>query len=351
MNLHRFDPPAGRPRQRARSGAGGRIIFRIRAGLALAASLCLGFDGPGTIGRAGHESGPPSQTERQTPPKLQFTVEVDTVTLDVFVVDQAGRFVPGLTPDDFEVLEDGVAQDIVFFTAEFTPVTTLLLLDSSSSIRSSLSAIQTAAYLFVQNLSEGDRARIGLFGSDVRFGPSFSSLLEEHLAVLRTMRARGKTALYDAILEALALLEEVEGRKTLLVFTDGDDAGPAQQGSRATMAEALEAAKRSEVTFYTVGFTGWGPDGSDSVNRPFLTSLATETGGRAFFPEDVESVKQSFAQVREDLHRQYRMAYAPTGGNGPDDAWRQIEVRVKGRDDLVVRSRQGYYSRSKTTSQ
>jgi VWFA-related protein len=282
--------------------------------------------------------------------RVQFAVRVESVTLDVVVVDERGRFVPGLVESDFEILDGGEPQEIQFFTAEFTPVTTMLLLDSSASIRSNLGAIQTAGYLFAQNLSEGDTARIGLFSSGVRFGPRFTDEMAEHYALLRSMRPAGKTALYDAIIAALEELGVVEGRKSLLVFTDGDDSGPAQQGSEATMSDAIEAAKQSEVTIYTVGFTGWGPDGSDSVNRPFLTTLAEATGGRAYFPEDVEAVKTAFLDVQEDLHRHYRMAYIPPEkpepepGTEPDETWRPLQVRIKNRDDLLVRTRQGYYA-------
>ena len=296
-----------------------------------------------------------AQTQTQQPVRtrdgrVQFAVRVESVTLDVVVVDARGRFVPGFTESDFVVLDGGEPQDIQFFTAEFTPVTTMLLLDSSSSIRSNLSAIQTAGYLFARNLSDGDTARIGLFGSSVRFGPAFTDDLAEHYALLQSMRAAGKTALYDAVIASLEEVGVVDGRKSLLVFTDGDDSGPAQQGSESTMADAVEAAKLSEVTIYTVGFTGWGPDGSDSVNRPFLTTLAEATGGRAYFPEDIEAVKDAFIDVQADLHRHYRMAYIPAAkpepepGVEPDATWRPLEVRIKNRDDLIVRTRQGYYS-------
>ena len=277
--------------------------------------------------------------------RLQFAVSVETVTLDVVVVDKKGRFVPGLTRESFEVLEDGLAQELSFFTAQFTPVTTLLLLDSSSSIRSNLSAIQTAAYLFAQNLSEGDKARIGLFGDEVRFGPEYTDDIAAHLAMLKTMKAEGRTRLYDSILGALDQLESVEGRKSLLVFTDGDDAGPANQGSRASIEEVIEGAKQSEVTLYTVGFSGWGPEGSESVNRPFLTTLAESTGGRPFFPKKVEEVKKAFAEVQQDLHRHYRMAYAPMNLSTGAVGWRNIVVRVK-KPGYFVRTRQGYYTRA-----
>ncbi|HSF15663.1 MAG TPA: VWA domain-containing protein [Vicinamibacteria bacterium] len=293
-------------------------------------------------------AGAASGVEQGPADRIQFAVSVETVTLDVVVIDKRGRFVPNLKAESFEVFEDGERQELSFFTSQFTPVRTMLLLDSSSSIRSNLSAIQTAGYLFVRNLSEGDTARIGLFNSDVRFGASFTDDVNEHFTVLRSMKPAGKTALYDALLSAFGELDRLEGRRSLLLFTDGDDAGPAEQGSTAPMEEALEKAKLSEVTIYTVGFTGWGPDGSYSVNRPFLTSLAESTGGRAFFPEDVEQVKAAFAEVQEDLHRHYRLAYMPTRGLGKDDAaWRQLRVNVKDRQELRVRTRQGYYPRRK----
>ncbi len=296
------------------------------------------------VGFAQDPPQPPAQTMPQPSGRLQFSAAVETVTLDVVVVDRKGRFVPGLERSEFVILDGGVPQKITLFSDEFTPVTTMLLLDSSSSVRSSLSAIQTAAYLFAQNLSEGDTARIGLFANDVRYGTNFTRSLEEHYAFLMSMRPAGRTALYDAIVGGLSEVSIIDGRKSLLLFTDGDDAGPADQGSQSSQDEALEAAKLSEVTIYTVGFTGWGPSGSDSVNRPFLTSLAEATGGRAFFPEDVDQVKQAFADVQDDLHRHYRMAYAPVRSTDPTESWRPLEVQIQDRPELVVRTRQGYYA-------
>ncbi len=293
-----------------------------------------------------------AQTPRRPPEppqdegRLQFAVSVETVTLDVVVVDKKGRFIPGLSRESFEILEDGVAQELSFFTAQFTPVTTVLLLDSSSSIRSSLTAIQTAAYLFAQNLSEGDRVRIGLFSDEVRFGADYTDSISDHLALLKSMKPEGPTALYDAILAALGELETVEGRKSLLVFTDGDDAGPRYKGSRATIEEVIEGARQSEVTIYTVGFLGKKADGTGSVNRPFLTALAEATGGRPFFPEKLEDVTKAFAEVQLNLHRHYRMAYAPASVAAGVYGWRNIEVKVKAKPGLFVRTRQGYYARA-----
>lgn len=315
--------------------------------LALAGgALCMG-------GSSVAQTPPPSPQE--PPPeerRLQFSVSVETVTLDVVVVDKKGRFVPRLVKEDFAILEDGLPQEITFFTAQFTPVTTLLLLDSSSSIRSCLPAIQTAGYVFAQNLAEGDRAKVALFNNEVRFGSAFTDDVASHLSMLKTMKPEGPTALYDAVIAGLRELAGIDGRKSLLVFTDGDDAGRENRGSQSSIADVIEEARKSEVTIYTVGFTGWGPEGSYSVNRPFLTSLATATGGRAFFPkiksqDDTKKafadVQKAFAEVQQDLHRHYRMAYVPNLAAGTG-GWRNIEVRVKTRPGLLVRTRQGYYT-------
>lgn len=286
---------------------------------------------------------------QQTPPpgvesdRFQFSVAVENVTLDVVVADRRGRFVPGLAMEEFEVLEQGIPQELNYFTSSATPVSTLLLLDSSSSVRSSIGAIQTGAYLFVKNLGPGDKARIGLFHSQVHFGPPFSGDLAAHLGTIRSMRPQGKTALYDAVLSSLDELSLVEGRKALLVFTDGDDSGPDGQGSAAALEDAIEGGKLSDAAIYSVGFSGWRPTEGSGVNRGFLTRLAAESGGRAFFPEDLDDIRKSFEQIQEELHHQYRMAYRPQDPS-PELVWRTIQVRLPNRKDLTVRARLGYYS-------
>ena len=99
----------------------------------------------------------------------------------------------------------------------------------------------------------------------------------------------------------------IEGRKALLVFTDGSDSRPAAGGSKASLKAAIEAGKHSEVTIYTVGFVAE----SREVNRDFLERLARATGGRAFFPVNVDHLERSFSAIQEELHTQYRIGYTP----------------------------------------
>lgn len=287
----------------------------------------------------------PATIERETMlgERFSFMVRVPSVTLDVVVADDRGRFVTGLAADDFEVLEDGVPQEIRYFTADLTPVTSLLLLDSSASVRSSLSAIQTAAYLFLRNMATADQGRVATFSEGVRFGPPYASDIWDQIPMIRAMRPFGRTALYDAILTSLQELSRVEERKALILVSDGEDSGPDAKGSVSTREHALEGARLSEGAIYTVGYTGWSPEGGGRLNRDFLDAVAEQSGGRSYYPDEIEDLSRHFRQIQYELHRQYQIAYLPSKDR-KEGGWRSIDVKIKGRDDLVARTRKGYYA-------
>ena len=267
-----------------------------------------------------------------------YPVDVQAVALDVLVTDQEGRFVSGLKPGDFRVLEQGVPQELSVFRAGRTPVTIVVLLDSSASVRSDMLSIQKAANRFIRKLASGDRARIGFFHDRVVFGPRFTDDMTEHSAMINQMRPQRSTHLYDALIESFEKLERVPDRKALLVFSDGED-----QGSRTSMQSALEAARESDVSVYAVGILGWSADGGRHTNQGLLEQIARLTGGRAFFPEDEKEMQRAFDRIRAEIHHQYRMGYVPPrGGEGPGQ-WREIQVELTRRKDLVVRCRRGYY--------
>ncbi len=286
---------------------------------------------------------PPHEREAGIGDRFSFIVRVPSVTLDVVVEDRRGRFVTGLDAEDFEVLEDGVPQEISWFTAELTPVTSLLLLDTSASVRSSLSAIQTAAYIFLRNMATGDRGRVATFAEGVRFGPSYDAGLRDQVSIIRAMRPFGRTALYDAILTGLQELSRVETRKAMILVSDGEDSGRAAEGSVSTMEQALEGSRLSEGAIYTVGYTGWSPDGGGRLNREFLDAVAEQSGGRSFYPEEIEDLSRHFRQIQHELHRQYQIAYLPARDR-EEGGWRSIEVRIRGREEVVARTRKGYYA-------
>ena len=305
--------------------------------------LLLAFPAAASARPQPPEEQPPLQATREAAlgERFSFMVRVPSVTLDVVVEDERGRFVTGLTETDFEVLEDGIEQEIRYFTAELTPVTSLLLLDSSASVRSNLSAIQTAAYLFLRNMASGDQGRVATFSEGVRFGPPYGHEIWNQVSMIRAMRPFGKTALYDAILTGLQELSRVEERKALILVSDGEDSG--QGGSVSTREQALEGARLSEGAIYTVGYTGWSPDGGGKLNRGFLDAVAEQSGGKSYYPEKIENLSRHFRQIQYELHRQYQIAYLPSKDR-KEGGWRSIEVRIRDRDDVTARTRKGYYA-------
>ncbi len=301
--------------------------------LALIMALSVGF-----LSAQQGQSGQTRQTGQKDDP-FQFKVGVEAVNLSVVVTDKKGRFIPNLEADDFEIVENNVPQDLEFFTAEVTPVTVLLLLDASTSIRPSVEGIKEAAINFVSKLWDGDKAIIADFNEHIRFSSHFTDDIDRLIGSIQSLYPSGWTALYDSVLISLDKVSDAEGRKALLVFTDGDDSRSSGYGSEATKKDVIEGSKYFEVTIYSVGFKGRG----SGVNKGFLKRLSQDTGGAAFFPGDIGELNESFNQIQDELHSQYRMAYVPKNENR-DGIWRQIDVRVKGRDDLVVRTRQGYYA-------
>jgi VWFA-related protein len=308
--------------------------------LSVISFVFLGF----LVGAVAFVSGSPAQQKQeksQEEGRLQFRSTVEAVNLSVVVTDKKGRFVPGLDAKDFVVLENRVPQELAFFTAEVTPVTLLLLLDASTSMRESVDGVKEAASNFVSKLWDGDQAIIADFNERVRFSSHFSDDIDRLVSTIQSLYPSGWTALYDSVLLSLEKVSEAEGRKALLVFTDGDDSRSVGFGSEASSKDVVEGARASEVTIYSVGFEGRGMGGG--VNKGFLKKLSEETGGTAFFPKGIGDLNQSFEQIQDELHSQYRLAYVSSTQERSGE-WRAIEVRVKDRDDLVVRTRQGYYA-------
>ena len=276
--------------------------------------------------------------DAQDPFRIQ--VQVEAVNLGVAVSDERGRFVSGLTADDFVVREDGVPQQISFFAAEAAPLTILVLLDASLSMRVSLDYVKEAAATFVDRLWEGDVAMIGEFNDRVRFGGEFTDDRFRLVANIMALDPLGPTALYDASILALERLHFADGdRKALLIFTDGDDSRSMGFGSEMSAGDAIEAARLTDAVVYAIGFEGNGA----RVNKRFLRRLTEETGGQALFPERTGDLISSFARIEADMHAQYRLAYIPRKAEREGE-WREIEVSVRGRRDLLARTRNGYYA-------
>ena len=278
--------------------------------------------------------------QQEASSRPRFTSDVSAVYLDVVVTGPSHLFLPKLTAEDFEIFEDGVRQEVHYFSAdEVAPVTLILLLDASTSIAGSERAIRKAASNLVREMNPRDKAAVVIFSDTIMKSTHFTAFSDPLLEAIGSLYPRGATALYDAIQHSLQKLSDVPGRKALLVFTDGSDSSPMDGGSKSSSQDIIDAARRSEVTIYTVGFVAKGR----GVNRNFLTTLAQESGGRAFFPVNADHLHRSFSAIEQELHTSYRLAYIPTNGL-LDSSWRNIQVLLPEQPDLIVRTRQGYYA-------
>ncbi len=281
----------------------------------------------------------PAVEDEQT----RITLDVTRVNILFTVTDKKGRFITDLTKNDFEVIENKKQQNIMEFTAESDlPLRMAILVDTSNSIRDRFRFIQEAAVEFVNSVvrPRQDRALIMSFDTRAELVSDLSDDPEKLAAKIRDLRPGGGTSLYDAIYFACHDKLGVERprhkfRRAMVILSDGED-----NQSTATRDQALEMAQKSDVVIYTIStnITRLETDG-DKV----LKYLSSETGGQAFFPFKVEDLSQNFENIANELRHQYNIFYRPEPMK-TDGSYQTVNVRVKGRKDMVVRARKGYYA-------
>lgn len=285
----------------------------------------------------------PAQTPSSQRPAFRSTIDI--VSLNVTVIDGANRYLTDLEQDDFSVFEDGVKQDIVFFTRRPQPIAMSLLLDSSASMDTKLETLQVAASNFVRRLREHDLAQVIDFDSRVTIRQTFTSSQDELEAAIRQAVAGGSTSLHNAIYISLKELAKIRAqdeddvrRQALIVFSDGEDTS-----SLVSFEEVLDLAKRSETSIYTIALRG-----VDTNTRGFreaefvMRQLAQETGGQAFYPSKIEDLSGVYAQIADELASQYTIGYT-SKNTRRDGAFRRIVVQVA-RPSATPRTKRGYYA-------
>jgi len=288
-------------------------------------------------------SAPAKNSAQVEPTDSRFVLDVFRVGLQFTVTDRKGRFVTNLTASDFEVIESRRPQKILEFTAETDlPLRLAILIDTSNSVRDRFKFIQEAAVEFVNNLIRKgqDKGMLVSFDTATELVADLSDDIPKLVKAIRALRPGGGTALYDAIYFSCRdkLIQDQPRhrfRRAMVILSDGED-----NQSRYTRNQALEMAQKADVVIYTIStnITRVETDG-DKV----LKFFARETGGLAFFPFKVEDLAQSFENISNELRHQYTLMYRPEPLIA-DGQWKPFEVRVKGRKDLVVRSRKGYYA-------
>jgi Ca-activated chloride channel family protein len=271
---------------------------------------------------------------------------VNLVTLNVTVTDRAQRYVSNLDKQDFIVLEDGRPQAVTFFAHSGIPLTVAIVLDTSGSMDGALEAAHEAATGFIRRLAVGDRAAVIDFDTRVRVIQPFTIDLGALEKAVRSTIADGRTALYDALHLALQELEglsyanvDTPRRHAIVLLSDGQDTSSKQQ-----LDTVLDLANRSNTAIYAVGL-GERDEGGRLATfeaESALRRLAIQTGGRAFFPTDMEQLHGIYSEIRRDLASQYTLAYASSNARR-DGRWRNITVRLAQRD-LDAHTRPGYYA-------
>jgi len=259
-------------------------------------------------------------------------VDVDVVRLTVVVTDDRGRFVPGLTQKDFQVSEDGVAQKISAFSDERTPLELVTAIDVSSSVTEALPGMKTAATRFLGGLEPTDQSTVLGFNDSIYTLARRSTDQVVRERAIGRLRAWGGTALYDAIVHSIDVLDRQTGRRTIVLFTDGED-----QNSHAPMATAIAQVEASDAMIYVVG-QGRAVHSKDL--QKLLQRVTTTSGGRAFFSTSPQKLDEAFGEILDDLHHQYSISY-PAPDDQRDGKWHSITIKAGG-GKYKVRARQGY---------
>ena len=351
---------------------------------------------PRTVTPQQPENRPPLNQAPQTPeaPDESGTIKIDTslVSIPLTAVDRTGRYVPFLKKEDFRVYEDGVEQEIADFTPVTVPLHVVLLLDTSRSTVFKLEDIQAAAVAFVEQLRTDDQVMVVSFDEKVYVDSEFTSdRAKLRRAIFRT-RTGGGTKLYEAVdLVVSERLNKIEGRKAIVLFTDGVDTMSKGVSARDTVEEVEE----SEVMVFPIqyntegqmsgpGGRGRNPNGLPPINWPqpgrrrwplqqwmsqwppqfpgggqwpprggrgggdydytraseYLGQLADRSGGRLYKAETLGNVQQAFSNIAEELRHQYALSYYPSNTK-EDGTYRRVRVQAK-TPGVVIRAREGY---------
>ena len=270
-------------------------------------------------------------------------------------VTKDGRLVPDLFADDFEIKDQGKVQPITVFSSEPQPITVVVMLDRSSSMRGNVGLVQAAARAFIDKLTAGDQARIGWFADRIEIQPAgFTNDRAELLRVLQLEApVTGPTPLWNAIDEAIAALKGQEGRRLVLVFSDGGDAPANFSFNNRSIMDVQRRAQQENVMVYAIGLAttvmrGRGGGGIGSMTGsmtsvrpdPGLSMIADDTGGGYFELSRAENLTNTFAEVAEELHHQYAIGFEPPK---LDDKMHKIDVKVK-KTGMKVRARKEYFA-------
>ena len=324
------------------------------------------------------------------------TIKMDTalVTVPASVIDRDGKFVPSLKKRDFRIYEDGVEQDIESLTSVEAPFHVALVLDTSNSTLFKSDDIHNAALAFIKQLRPDDQVMVVSFDSKVRFHCDFTNDYDTLRQAIDETHIGGSTKLYEAVDKVVDRLAQVEGRKAIVLFTDGVDTA----SRRANYQNTIDKVEESGVLVYPIKYDtendqqgspapssgpwpwptphppnrrrwpfnhlaalmfpqwpGRGPSGgvgsSSGEYRKaarYLQELADRSGGRLYEADTIYNLSQAFSNIAEELRHQYSLSYYPTNVKR-DGGYRRVKVRVE-KSGMIVRARDGYRAATNATT-
>jgi VWFA-related protein len=306
--------------------------------------------------------------QQQTP----FKSGASTVAVYTTVTDASGRLVPNLTQEDFEIYDNGKLQPITLFANEIQPITIVMMLDRSGSMKDNFNLVAAGAEEFIRRLLPADKARIGSFAKEIRIDPEeFTSDRKALIDVLHAeLQAQGPTPLWNATNKAMAALAGQDGRRVVLLFTDGVDSPMNFKTNNISVMDVLARATREDMMVYAIGleggmpygrrqaplaggnmggFGGFGNQSSGGMTQrpdPGLPRIAEDTGGGYFELTRADDLRTTFARVADELHHQYALGFTPTKLDGKTHDL-EVKLKVKG---MKARARKNYVAAKQSSS-
>jgi Ca-activated chloride channel family protein len=256
-----------------------------------------------------------------------FRAGTQVVSLFVTVADAQKRLVPDLTQDDFQVFDNDKAQPVSYFDNSIHPINVVVMLDTSGSMTLTIDLLKQAAEQFVIRLLPEDKARVGAFNDKIQINAKWSKDLDYG----------NGTRLWDAVGAALDELKPIDGRRVVLVFTDGDDT----ESRSMNLGRVIERARNEEVMIYAIGLESEYFNGQSHVrSKPDsgLRKVADETGGGYFELKKTSELAPTFTKVAQELHSQYVIGFTPTL---LDNRVHKLAVKLK-QPGMTARARRSY---------
>jgi Ca-activated chloride channel family protein len=273
-----------------------------------------------------------------------FKAGTQVVSIFATVTDAQKRLVSDLTQDDFSVFDNEKPQTLVYFDNSIHPINVVVMLDTSGSMTLTIDLLKQAAEQFLIRLLPDDKARVGAFNDKIQFNASWTNNRDQLITDAKSLDFGNGTRLWDAVGASLDELKSIDGRKVILVFTDGDDTE-----SRMRLGTVLDRARAEEVMIYAIGLESVYFNGQQKVRtKPDsgLRKIADETGGGYFELTKASDLAPTFTKVAQELHSQYVIGFTPTA---LDNKVHKLAVKMK-QPGMTAQARRSYLAAGDKTS-